>query len=126
MQIIRNFLLIGLGGALGSMLRYGSGLLIGPKPFPLAILLINITGSFFIGVVMACSIKNELFAANWKLFLATGICGGFTTFSAFSLDNLLLLENGKYWLFAFNVVGNVLLGIAAVWMGFKLINFVME
>ena len=124
--MIRNFLLIGLGGAFGSMLRYGSALLIGPKPFPLAILLINITGSFIIGLVMAGSLRNEVFAANWKLFLATGICGGFTTFSAFSLDNLLLLESGKFWLFALNIAGSVLLGIAAVWMGFKTIDLVME
>ncbi|MEP7110366.1 MAG: fluoride efflux transporter CrcB [Ferruginibacter sp.] len=124
--MIRNFLLIGLGGALGSMLRFGSALLVGIKPFPAAILLINITGSFIIGMVMAYSLKNEIFAANWKLFLATGICGGFTTFSAFSLDNLMLLANGKFWMFALNVISSVLLGIAAVWIGFRLINLLTD
>jgi len=122
--MIRNFLLVGMGGALGSMLRYGSGLLIGPKPFPLATLLINITGSFIIGVVMAYGLKNEAFADNWKLFLATGICGGFTTFSAFSLDNLQLFQNGKFGMFTLYITSSVLLGIAAVWVGFKLINLV--
>lgn len=121
-QVIRDFLLIGLGGALGSMLRYGSSLLIGPRPFPLAILLINITGSFIIGLVVAASLKNEALANNWKLFLATGICGGFTTFSAFSLDNLQLLESGKFGMFALNITGSIILGIAAAWLGFKIIN----
>ena len=124
--MLRNFLLIGLGGALGSMLRYGSGLLVGTKAFPLAILLINITGSFIIGLVMAYSTRNEIFAGNWKLFLATGLCGGFTTFSAFSLDNLLLLENGKFWMFALNVVSSILFGLAAVWIGFKLVSVISD
>lgn len=124
--MIRNILLIGLGGALGSMLRYGSGWLIGPKPFPVATFLINITGSFIIGAVMAYSLKNEAFAANWKLFLTVGICGGFTTFSAFSLENLALIETGKFGLLILYISGSILLGIAAVWMGFKLVNMVTE
>ena len=117
--MIRNFLLVGLGGAIGSMLRYAGTLLSGAIPFPWAILLINIAGSFVIGTVMATSLKNEVFADNWKLFLATGICGGFTTFSAFSLDNLLLLENGKYGMLFMNIAGSVLLGMAAVWLGYR-------
>lgn len=120
--MIRNFLLIGFGGALGSMLRYGTGLLIGAKAFPLATFLINITGSFIIGMVMAYSLKSEAFANNWKLFLATGICGGFTTFSAFSLENLQIFQNGKFGMFAIYIAASVLVGIAAVWIGFKLIS----
>ena len=61
-------------------------------------------------MVMAYSIKNEVFAGNWKLFLATGICGGFTTFSAFSLDNLLLLQDGKFGLFTLNITASIVLG----------------
>jgi CrcB protein len=115
-------LLIGLGGALGSILRYGTGLLIGPKSFPLAILVINITGSLLIGMVMAYSLKQQAFTTDWKLFLATGLCGGFTTFSAFSLDNLVLFETGKYAMLAANIIASILLGIAAVWLGYRLIN----
>lgn len=124
--MIKNFLLVGLGGALGSMLRYGSALLIGPKIFPLATLLINIAGSFIIGLVIALALRNETFAGNGKLFLATGICGGFTTFSAFSMDNLQLIENGKYGLFAIYIAASVLLGIVAAWLGFKCIGLVMD
>jgi len=124
--VIRNFLLIGLGGALGSMLRYGTGLLIGQKMFPQATLFINVVGSFIIGMVMAYSLKSELFAANWKLFLATGICGGFTTFSAFSFENLQLIQNGKFGMFAVYIAASLLLGIVAVWAGFRLINFITQ
>ncbi len=124
--MIRNYLIIALGGALGSMLRYGSSVLIGSKTFPLATLLINIAGSFVIGLVIAYSLKNEAFSNNWKIFLATGICGGFTTFSAFSLDNLQLIENGKFGLFVLYTACSVLLGLLAVWMGFKFIRLVMD
>ena len=122
--MIRNFLLIGLGGALGSMSRYGIDLLTGARSFPFSTLLVNITGSFIIGVVIAFSLKNEAFTHNWKLFLATGLCGGFTTFSAFSAENLLLLQNGKLLLPALYISCSILLGIAAVWLGFKLISLV--
>ncbi len=118
--MIRNFLLIGLGGALGTMLRFGTSLLIGIKSYPLATLLVNVVGSFIIGLVMAYSLKSDAFALNWRLFLATGLCGGFTTFSAFSLENLLLLQNGKLGLFALYAGGSLVLGIAAVWAGFKI------
>ena len=118
--MIRNFLLVGLGGALGSMLRYGTGLVIGPKNFPLATLLINVAGSFVIGVVIAYSLRSESFADNWKLFLATGICGGFTTFSAFSFENLQLLQKGMFAMFALYIAASLLLGLVAVWAGYKI------
>lgn len=117
---IKDFLLVGLGGAAGSMLRYGSNLLISNKNFPYATLCINIIGSFIIGLVIAFSLKNESFANNWKLFIATGICGGFTTFSAFSLENLQLIQNGKYFLFALYVFVSVLAGLGAAFTGYKI------
>jgi fluoride exporter len=120
--MIKNFLFIGLGGGIGSMLRYGSNLLVTTKSFPAATLLINIAGSLLIGMVFGISIKNENFALNWKLFLATGICGGFTTFSSFSLENMLLLQNGKYFLCTVYILASIVLGIGAAIVGFKLIN----
>ena len=111
--MIRNILLIGLGGAFGSMIRYLIGWWIGPKSFPLSTFLINIGGSFLIGLVMAYCLKNESFSTNWKLFL---------TFSTFSLENLQLIQNGKFAMAACYTVASFLLGILAVWTGFKLIN----
>lgn len=119
--MIRNFLLIGIGGGIGSMLRYGASLLVGQKTFPLATLLINIIGSFIIGLVIAAALKQDI-NNNWKLFLATGICGGFTTFSAFSLENLQLLQNERYGLFVLYLALSIVGGLAAVWCGFKLIQ----
>lgn len=120
--MIKNILLVGLGGGLGSILRYGSSLLITTKYFPYSTLAINIIGSFFIGVIFMAGIKDVSFLNNWRLFLATGICGGFTTFSAFSLENLALLQNGKYVMAMIYITASIVLGIAATWGGYKLVQ----
>jgi fluoride exporter len=118
--MLKDFLLVGAGGAIGSIARYAGNILFHYKPFPATTFFINIIGSFIIGIVMGWCIKNEP-ATNWKLFLATGICGGFTTFSAFSFENLLLLQNGKIFLSLLYITGSVVLGIAAAWLGYKII-----
>lgn len=118
--MIKNLLLIGLGGAVGSMLRYAGNLLISTKQFPYATLSVNIIGSFIIGIVFALSIRDEAFSNNWKLFLATGICGGFTTFSAFSLENMGLLQSGKYSMAFIYIALSILLGIGATFFGYFL------
>ncbi len=118
---MKEFLLVGAGGAIGSMLRHGSNMLVGNRPFPYATFSINIIGSFAIGLVLGYCLKNDS-AANWKLFLATGICGGFTTFSAFSYENLLLLQNGKIIATLLYIAGSVMFGIAAAWLGYKIFN----
>lgn len=120
--MLKNFLLVAAGGALGSVLRYAVHLLVPAKDFPWPTLLVNIIGSFVMGIVIALSIKDETFFNNWKLFLATGICGGFTTFSAFSAENIGLLQNGKYTLAFFYIGASVVLGIAAAFLGFKFIT----
>ena len=120
--MLKNFLLVGLGGAIGSMLRYAISLLVTVKQFPYSTFIVNIAGSFIIGAVLALSLKNDMFSNNWKIFLATGICGGFTTFSAFSFENLLLLQNGKIFLSLLYITGSVVAGIAAAWLGYKIIN----
>ncbi len=121
--MLKNLLLVGLGGAIGSMLRYVTYLIIATKYFPYATFAVNIVGSFIIGLVLAFSLKDETFQNNWKLFLATGICGGFTTFSTFSAENLALFENGKYFTALLYISLSIILGIIAAWLGFKLINF---
>lgn len=120
--MIKNFLLVGLGGALGSMLRYAVSLSVTVKNFPLGTFAVNIVGSFIIGIILALSIKDESFLNNWKVFLATGICGGFTTFSSFSAENLTLLQNGKFGIALLYITLSIVLGIAAAWLGFKLIT----
>jgi fluoride exporter len=119
--MLKNLLLVGLGGGLGSVLRYAAALVISSKYFPYSTLAVNIIGSFIIGIVFAMSIKDETFLNNWKLFLATGICGGFTTFSAFSLENMGLLQSGKVGMAAIYIIVSILFGLLATFWGYQLV-----
>ncbi|MFN8248752.1 MAG: fluoride efflux transporter CrcB [Ferruginibacter sp.] len=117
--MIKNILLVGLGGSIGSMGRYLVSHFMKPGSFPWATLTVNITGSFIIGIIFALAARDEYFSQNWRLFLAAGICGGFTTFSAFSAENLLLLQQGKYLVAGGYILLSVVSGILAAWIGFK-------
>lgn len=119
--MIKNLLLVGLGGSIGSMVRYVASLILKSKLFPYATLSVNIIGSFIIGLVFAISIKEESLSDNWKLFLATGICGGFTTFSAFSLENMVLLQSGRFGMAVTYISLSIFLGILATFLGYQLI-----
>ena len=119
--MLKNLLLVGLGGSIGSMARYAASLLIRSKSFPFATLSVNVIGSFIIGLVFALSIKEATVSNNWKLFLATGICGGFTTFSAFSVENMELLQNGKTGMALTYIMLSIVLGILATFLGYQLI-----
>ena len=88
-----KFLWVGLGGALGAILRYSISLLPLKSSFPFLTLITNVIGAFVIGIVVGLFEKHYL-SSNINLFLKTGLCGGFTTFSTFSLETLTLLENG--------------------------------
>jgi fluoride exporter len=120
--MLKNLLFVAVGGAAGSLLRFLFNVWFKNSSFPLATLLVNIIGSFIIGLVIATSLRNPSFDSNWRLFLATGICGGFTTFSAFSAENLQLIQQGRMGLFALYAVGSVLLGLGAAWLGFNLMK----
>jgi CrcB protein len=122
---IQLMLAVAIGGAIGSVARYlvgiGSTKLFG-LAFPWGTLIINIAGSFMIGAFI------ELFALKWNLsqvarvFLTVGVCGGFTTFSTFSLDSYLLMERGELWPAAAYVAASVLLSIAALVAGLHFIR----
>lgn len=111
-----NYLLIALGSALGGMARHAVGtwtLAQWGAGFPWSTLIVNVAGSFIIGAVAVTAQINE----EMKLFLAVGLCGGFTTFSAFSVQTLNLIEAGAWPAAAFNVIGSVVLCLTAVWLG---------
>ena len=110
----------GLGGLIGTMMRFGAYVIFKTPHFPFGTLLINIAGSLVIGLVFGFAVKDIGFENNWKIFLATGICGGFTTFSAFSLENFEMMQQGKYVLSLIYIFSSVVAGIAAAWMGYKL------
>lgn len=113
-------LCIAAGGAIGSILRYGVVQLVmhvHPAPFPLGTLLVNIAGSFLIGLMMARLAAHPSEATQW--FFVTGVLGGFTTFSAFSWDILGLLQRGAMLQAAAYVLGSVGVSLIAVYAGFK-------
>ena len=90
-----KFLWVGLGGALGAIFRYGISLIPLKNHFPILTLITNILGAFIIGMVVGLFTKERI-SPSINLFLKTGVCGGFTTFSTFSLETLTLLEDGFY------------------------------
>ncbi len=118
---LKLFLYVAAGGALGSCLRYLIYLFSKSNSFPYATLLVNITGSLLIGILFALNLKNDFFSKEINLFLMTGICGGFTTFSAFSLENLRMLQEGKFGLFIFYITLTIVGGLLATWLGYKII-----
>jgi CrcB protein len=119
--MIKQILFVGLGGGIGAILRYCCSLLIPSGSFPLATFLINITGSLLLGMVMA-STMDQPAAATTRLFLATGICGGFTTFSAFAYENITLMQAGKYDMAFLYILLSVLVSLLATWLGLKIIQ----
>jgi CrcB protein len=118
--MLKGFLLVGLGGMIGSMLRYLFAVLIKPQSFPYATLSVNILGCLIIGIVMGLVLKNETLNQNWKLFFATGICGGFTTFSAFSLECVQFIEQQRYAAMLGYIGLSIVLGLAATFAGIQL------
>jgi fluoride exporter len=122
-----NILAVAIGGSLGSVARYlvgiGSGRLLGVS-FPWGTLIINVTGSFLIGLFIG------LFALRWNLsepvrvFLTVGICGGYTTFSTFALDTFYLWERGEVSATAAYMLGSVFLSIAGTFSGIYLVRVV--
>lgn len=118
--MLKNFLLVGFGGMIGSMLRYLFAVVIKPSAFPYATLTVNILGCFIIGAAMGITLRSESFNNNWRLFLATGICGGFTTFSAFSLECAQFIEQQRYGAMISYIMVSIVLGLAATFAGLQL------
>ncbi len=112
--MIRNFILVALGGAMGSMIRYGISLLAALLAWsPLwGTLTANVAGSFLIGLCMGACHNSA-----WQLMLTVGVCGGFTTFSTFSSQSMGLLQEGRYGVALLYMVGSVTVCLAAVMLG---------
>ncbi|MGB9796819.1 fluoride efflux transporter CrcB [Fervidobacterium riparium] len=113
-------LMVGAGGFIGAILRYSVSLYmakIGQFDIPLGTLLVNALGGFLIGAIMEFSLSTELISPELRLFLTTGILGGFTTFSTFSYETVALLSDGAYMLVFLNVVLNLFLSVFGVVLG---------
>ncbi len=116
--MVMTLIQVGLGGAIGSVLRFGIGLAVArfaSVSFPLAILPVNVLGSFLMGLVMVYTFQRDLTYLN--PFLMTGILGGFTTFSAFSLEAFTLYEQGEVAQAILYVLASVILSILGLALG---------
>jgi len=119
------FLITGAGGFLGSGFRYLAQRLIAdhfPVSFPFGTLIINVTGCFLIGIIYALGDKTKILTPEMRIFLAVGICGGFTTFSTFSMDAFGLIRDSEYLYLTIYVLASVLLGILATITGIWIIK----
>lgn len=118
--MFKSLLLVGAGGFLGSAARFLASRFIQNNvetAFPLGTFLVNVSGCFLIGLIYGFSDKSASFPSDWKLFLTTGFCGGFTTFSTFANENLALLRDGDIFHFMLYTVLSVVLGISAAFFG---------
>ena len=122
-QPTMSYLLVAIGGALGSVLRYILSLVI-PKVagFPWPTFVANILGCFCIGIFSGLFLKCGSLSPNLKLFLVMGFCGGFTTFSTFASENLALLQSGKIGMFAIYALSSFAIGVAACAAGLYLMG----
>lgn len=120
---MKYILLVGIGGFIGSVARYTLGgwllHLTAQEKFPYSTFAVNVIGCLIVGVLAGLAGKYELFGPGARLFLFTGLLGGFTTFSAFGLETMFLLRRGEPWVAALYVVASVLLGLVSVWIGLK-------
>lgn len=122
LDIIKNIAVVGAGSFIGGMARYLVSMLmkgIG-KGFPWATLAVNLAGCFLIGLLWGIFSRNATEGSKWALFLTVGLCGGFTTFSTFSKESLMMLQSGNFWGFAGYIVLSVTVGVVLVALGYHI------
>ena len=124
MELIKTILAVGAGSFLGGAGRYLVSLVMKSvsQRFPWATLVVNLVGCFLIGLLWGVFSKNGTEGSNWALFMTVGLCGGFTTFSTFSKEALVMLQGGNVWGFAGYVAISVIAGIALVALGYFLVR----
>lgn len=121
---MKIILAIGTGSFIGGVLRYLLSQMVQTKfltTFPFGTLTVNIIGCFLIGLVFGLTDRGNL-TQEWRLFLATGLLGGFTTFSAFSIESLSLFRDGQFFYATAYISSSVVVGIIATFIGFAIIK----
>ena len=121
---MKAILLVFIGGGFGSVLRYilSKTLNTNVTAIPYGTFVANVLGSLLIGLILGLSAKENIFTQNQTLLLATGFCGGFTTFSTFAYENHMFLTSGDFISFALYSIGSFTLGFLAVFLGMYLVK----
>lgn len=122
MNEMKTILLVALGGGIGAAVRYKlSGWVLHHTlnwQFPAGTFVVNITGCFVIGVLAGLAVKEDFFSPETRIFLFTGILGGFTTFSAFGLETFYLFRRGEFLIAGSNILLSLIVGFIVLWLGF--------
>lgn len=121
--MLKTLLIVGLGGGLGSILRYFVGFFIAQANkgvFPFGTFIVNITGCFLIGLFYGIASRYSWLSDEWRLLLITGLCGGYTTFSSFSYESIELIAEGHFFYFVLYVGLSILLGLLVTWLGYMI------
>jgi len=121
---MKNLILVFLGGGLGSVLRYVFSKFLNNSQdgIPYGTFTANIIGSLLIGFILGYAFKHNTISQSTLLFLATGFCGGFTTFSSFAYENHIFLKSGDLLSFSLYTIGSFILGFSAVFLGIWLVK----
>ena len=121
---MKQLLLVFIGGGFGSVLRFliGKWLNNSETGIPYGTFVANIIGSLLIGIILGLAAKNETLSQNQTLLLATGFCGGFTTFSTFAYENHVFLKSGDFMSFAIYTIASFVIGFLAVFLGIWLVK----
>jgi CrcB protein len=121
---MKNLLLVFVGGGFGSVLRFviGKYLNSSPSGFPYGTFAANMIGSLLIGIILGLAVKNQSISQSQTLLLATGFCGGFTTFSAFAYENHMFLKVGDFTSFDVYTIASFVIGFLAVFLGIYLVK----
>lgn len=122
---MKDLILVGIGGAFGSMARYIIGIIIQPKQaqFPWNTLLVNVIGSFLVGILAEWFSRQQNDTSLLRSLIIVGFCGGFTTFSSFSIETLRLFKNGSTMLSLVYILSSVSFSLMAVFVGYSLSIF---
>ena len=124
---MKQIFLLGLGGFAGTTLRYGVQYVFNKYLqiiFPLGTFIVNITGCFVIGLLYGIASKYSWITPEWRLFLITGLCGGYTTFSTFAYENMVMLQQGNYTGFAAYSISSFVLCLLVVFAGLSVIKII--
>ncbi len=118
-----------MGGCIGSICRYLSQQFVQnhyPSSIPLGTMLVNISGCFIIGIIYALSDRGNLLSPELRIFLATGFCGGFTTFSSFAYENVTMVLDGEFFYTAVYLLISIIIGFGAAHAGILLVKFISK